>query len=70
MKVLYEEPVQQKRGYPNQNTGLIHVGVWKNGNKYSAKIKVDGTHVHSTGYMYYICMIYMNVFGTYLFLIF
>ena len=36
-----EEPVLQKRGTPNQNTGLI--GVSKDGKKYKALIKYGGT---------------------------
>jgi serine protease inhibitor ecotin len=36
-----EEPVQQKRGKPNQKTGLI--GVYKIGEKYTAQIWFGGT---------------------------
>jgi hypothetical protein len=36
-----EEPVQEKRGTPNQTTGLI--GVSKNGKKYKARINYGGT---------------------------
>ena len=36
-----EEPVQQKRGHPNQKTGLI--GVRKSGTKYITSIYIDGT---------------------------
>jgi serine protease inhibitor ecotin len=36
-----EEPVQQKRGTPNQMTGLI--GVFKNGKKYYPQIRYGGT---------------------------
>jgi serine protease inhibitor ecotin len=36
-----EAPVQQKRGKPNQTTGLI--GVFKNGKKYGARIRYGGT---------------------------
>ena len=39
-----EEPVQQKRGNPNQSTGLI--GVFKNGKKYGAQITYGGTKHH------------------------
>jgi serine protease inhibitor ecotin len=35
-----EEPVQEKRGTPNQTTGLI--GVYKSGTKYMAQIKYGG----------------------------
>jgi uncharacterized protein (DUF2235 family) len=41
---LPAEPVQQKREYPNQKTGLI--GVHKNGKKYQAYINYDGTKHH------------------------
>ena len=37
-----EEPVQEKRGNPNQTTGLI--GVFKKGKKYQAQIYYDGTN--------------------------
>jgi serine protease inhibitor ecotin len=37
-----EEPVQEKRGTPNQKTGLI--GVFKNGKKYGAQIYYGGTN--------------------------
>ena len=39
-----EEPVQQKRGHPNQKTGLI--GVRKDGKKYTAYIFYDDTSKH------------------------
>ena len=35
-----EEPVQEKRGNPNQTTGLI--GVYKSGEKYQARIRYGG----------------------------
>jgi serine protease inhibitor ecotin len=41
-----EEPVQQKRGNPNQKTGLI--GVSKSGEKYKAQIRYGGTK-HNLG---------------------
>jgi hypothetical protein len=41
-----EEPVQQKRGKPNQKTGLI--GVSKAGKKYKAQITYGGTQ-HNLG---------------------
>ena len=41
-----EEPVQQKRGTPNQTTGLI--GVSKNKKKYKTEIKIGGTK-HNIG---------------------
>ena len=34
----------EKRGNPNQKTGLIGVGVANNGKKYKAKIYIDGTN--------------------------
>ena len=39
-----EEPVQEKRGTPNQTTGLI--GVFKSGEKYQASITYGGTYEH------------------------
>jgi len=39
-----EEPVQQKRGHPNQKTGLI--GVNKYRKKYQARITYGGTEHH------------------------
>jgi serine protease inhibitor ecotin len=39
-----EEPVQEKRGTPNQTTGLI--GVYKSGKKYFASIWYGGTSRH------------------------
>jgi uncharacterized protein (DUF2235 family) len=39
-----EEPVQEKRGNPNQTTGLI--GVYKSGKKYTAGITYGGTKHH------------------------
>jgi serine protease inhibitor ecotin len=39
-----EKPVQEKRGTPNQTTGLI--GVSTNGKKYKAAIKYGGTKHH------------------------
>jgi hypothetical protein len=44
--VKVEEPVQEKRGTPNQTTGLI--GVAKNGKKYQAQIMYGGTK-HNLG---------------------
>jgi serine protease inhibitor ecotin len=41
-----EEPVQEKRGNPNQKTGLI--GVYKNGKKYKATISYGGKQ-HNLG---------------------
>ena len=47
MKALkVEEPVQEKRGKPNQTTGLV--GVCKNGKKYKAQINYGGTK-HNLG---------------------
>jgi serine protease inhibitor ecotin len=40
-EVLKVEPVQQKRGTPNQMTGLI--GVFKNGGMYKAEVTIGGT---------------------------
>jgi hypothetical protein len=41
-----EQPVQEKRGNPNQKTGLI--GVYKIGKKYKAQIRHGGTQ-HNLG---------------------
>jgi serine protease inhibitor ecotin len=41
-----EEPVQEKRGTPNQKTGLV--GVYKSGKKYQARIRYGGKQ-HTLG---------------------
>ena len=41
-----DEPVQEKRGTPNQTTGLI--GVYKIGEKYRAQIKLAWPTMHSS----------------------